>query len=472
MMAEVDTGVAVIGSSTSPRRCDESKCLSTGLMPADGGADVVTSNNPLLFNCYAEGPGTLYPYLCADDYVGVRIADYDVSATDKDVFASTDTGIHYYTCCPPDENETPTDDEDKNSSPVRECNDPQEADRVVACSGTWNPSEACQSDTPSHPYARFMTAEAGFPLAYMCCNVDDSPPMPPPMTGSPMYDYSIEGTESGSSVPSNGEIDVVGNVMPGQGLDGNENTSVSETVIDVELLAEIGCFSRSARKECHSFLFCGSCTVQNQFLNPEEMICYNNEFRYPHVTMMNGNSATYSCCSVPQENSSEHLNSPVYLATVWLQFSLALFASLMACLVIASIGRSLYLARKSLNEISIRRRNNGPGLSSYNFYLILLAIPDLLYNLFILFIVVPAFDNGWNPGTDCFITMCAVINQSLNTVIAREVYLLLLGTKNCQRYAPPDLKKSEHSIWHRDHLRHGLGGPVAVSLELFHRVQQ
>jgi len=450
MMEEIDTGATVIGSSTSPRRCDESKCLSTGLMPTDGGADAVTSDNPLLFNCYARGPGTLYPYLCAEDYIGVRITDYDVSATDYDVFASTDTDIHYYTCCTPDENETPTDDEDKNSSPVRECNDPQEVDQTVACSGTWNPSEACQSDTPSHPYTRFMTTEAGFPLGYMCCNVDDSPPMPPPMTGSPIYDYSIEGTESGtttsilldSSVPSNGEIDVVGNVMPGQGLDGNKNTSVSATVIDDKLLAEIGCFSRSAPKECHSALFCGSCTAQDRFLDPEEMICYNNEFRYPHVTMMNGNSATYSCCSFPQENSSDYMNSPAYLATIWLQFSLALFASLMACLAIVSIGRSLYLARKSPNETTIRRRNNGSDFSSYSFYLILLAIPDLLYNLYMLFIVADAFDNGWNPYTDCFITMCAVINQSVNVVIAREVYLLSLKTKNCQRYTPPNLKKA------------------------------
>ena len=64
-------------------QCDESKCLSTGLMP--------TGTDPLMFNCYAQGPGTLYPYICADNYVGIEVANDDVATT-------ADPKLKYYTC--------------------------------------------------------------------------------------------------------------------------------------------------------------------------------------------------------------------------------------------------------------------------------------------------------------------------------------------------------------------------------------
>jgi len=79
------------------QQCDESKCLSTGLMPPDGG-------NPLLFNCYAHGPGTLYPFMCADNYTGVEVANNEFATAD-------DPSLKYFTCCPPVDEPVPLDDD-------------------------------------------------------------------------------------------------------------------------------------------------------------------------------------------------------------------------------------------------------------------------------------------------------------------------------------------------------------------------
>jgi len=161
------------------------------------------------------------------------------------------------------------------------------------------------------------------------------------------------------------------------------------------------------------------------------------------VMMTNGNTATYKCCSVPQDGADSPfvVNSTAYLATIWTQFTLALIASLMACMLIVSIFRSLYLAKKKSPHDTTRRRNTGPDYSSYNLYLVLLALPTLVYNLFILGIVTDEYHNGWIPHTDALITICAILNQYMNAIIARELLTLLKRTKKCQRYVPPSLIK-------------------------------
>jgi len=361
-------------------KCDESKCLSTGLMPVSDSGE--SSTDALLFNCYGQGPGTMFPFLCADGYTGVTISDETTNDKDPDVV--------YYTCCPNDQPDPP---------PVRECLNPQpvESDDI---------NGECQTNSPSHPFGRFMTDIPGLPQGYMCCDV--------PLA---------LGFISSSSL---------GNVT--SAYDGDFGDS------------SLGGYGFSEPANCYPQLFCGSCTVKNTFGNVQMMNCYNDVYQYPQITMIVGNMATYECCQEQPSNSTSPfvISSTAYQATIWTQFALALVASCMSLLLIVAVGRSLCLARTNNKSQSVSRgrRTTAPNYSSYNLYLIFLAIPDLMYNLFMLGIVSESFDNGWLPHNDALITFCATLNQYMSAVIANEVLLLLQRTKQIQRYIPPSYKKA------------------------------
>jgi len=136
---------------------------------------------------------------------------------------------------------------------------------------------------------------------------------------------------------------------------------------------------------------------------------------------------------------------------VWTQFTLSFIASIASFVIIVAISVSLYRKRHCGNAAvsprsgaGARRRRtttSGPDYSSYNLYLVLLAIPDLAYNLFLLGIVTDEYYNGWLLTNDAMITICATCNMYMNVVIAFEVMTLLRRTKHCQRYIPPTYKK-------------------------------
>jgi len=352
-------------------------------MPPDGG-------NPLLFNCYALGPGTMYPFMCADNYTGVEIANEDVATTDV-------PDLKYYTCCPPVDEPA----QELTPQPERHCENPQEID--LNRPNSWDVSSMCAEDTPSFPYGRKTTQVPGIPDGYMCCNVD------------------LESKDDfflGAPPTDDDNITMVG-----------------------------GVFGSYKEPECYSFMFCGNCVVNNNFGDLEAMHCYNDVYQYPQIIMNTGNSATYRCCSTPQGNSTEnggyYTSSKAFQATVWTQFTLALIASIMSLVIINAICVSLYQKKIRPAAAGHRaRRTSAPDYSTYNLYLVLLAIPDLAYNVFILGIVNDSYNNGWIPENDAFITCCATINMYMNVVIAYEVMVLLRRTKNCQRYIPPSYKKA------------------------------
>ena len=416
MPDEKDGKESPTDSSANEKRCEESKCLSSGLMPA---ATAISNNNPLLFNCYAQGPGTLYPYLCADDYIGVRIAEDDVST-------STYPDLHYYTCCPPG-------DDIKKVLPMRECEDPQEAYTAEAKSKHWTPTATCQANSPSYPIGRKTTHIPGFPEAYMCCSIDISPPL----DTYPSDDDECEGVADSTML--NNTLVNPSDDFEGEGI---TDSSIGEDDLGDNPLEDLGSsLNLSEPNECYSFP-CHSCVVENSFGDLQAMNCFNDVFKYPQVIATEGNTATYQCCSLPQATNSPFVITSAYRATVWTQFTLAFIASSMASLLIVSISRSLFLAKKNSSANTTRRRVNGPDYSTYNMYLVLLAIPDLAYNLFMLGIVTEHFFNGWIPVNNALITLTASTNQYMNAVIAREVLVLLRRTKDRQRYVPPSFKKA------------------------------
>ena len=452
MADRTDADNIPMNSTAIEKRCDESKCLSTGLMPADGSGSAI--NNQLLFNCYAQGPGTLYPYLCANDYIGVRIENENVASASA-------SDLHYYTCCSPDNDESDT------SLPARECLDPQLADPVETSSIDWNPTISCQTNSPSFPYGRQMTQLPGFPMAYMCCNIytNDSYQYPidevegnieAPTTEQTMIDTNgdVELPASSSNSSEIGAVIDEGDVInvPAIAIPVDEPVNVEEGApglyLDPISVGDASLTSKQKKPLCQSFP-CNECLVENEFWDLETMNCFNDFYRYPEVVSVSGNTATYQCCSVPPQDGADSnflVTTSAFRATVWTQFTLALIASLMASLLIAAIGRSLYLAAKKKMKNSSantnQRRNSNPDYSAYNLYLIFLAIPDLAYNLFMLGIVTQEFSNGWIPENDALITISATTNQYMNAIIAREVLILLRNTKDCKRYSPPSLKKA------------------------------
>mmetsp|Transcript_20258 Transcript_20258/g.47471 ORF Transcript_20258/g.47471 Transcript_20258/m.47471 type:complete len:753 (-) Transcript_20258:1456-3714(-) len=386
-------------ASATAGACDESKCLSTGLwMPTDPDG----STPEMLFNCYAQGPDTLYPYLCADGLEGVQVSFDDT------------TDLHYYTCCNLDATTTP----ETLSPPVRECLDPQPFSDQIQTEA--NASEACQANSPSHPFVRFSLDVPGLPRAYLCCDVDN-------------------GTSVSELDPGILPMPPIGD----DGIFGIENIAGIEEVTPPPDTINI---SSGSDNLCMGNLFCKTCTVTNSFGDLEAMNCYHDVFRYPEVVSQDGNTATYQCCTA-ETGSMYVVDSNAYRTTAWTQFVLALIASCMSSVLIAAVTRSLWRKHRNGNTKSNhhnnkRRQRGAPDYSAYNLYLVFLAIPDLLYNAFMLGIVSDVYMNGWFPPSDFLLTFCAMSNQYLNVIIAREILVLLQRTKNIQRYSPPSLKKA------------------------------
>ncbi len=232
-----------------------------------------------------------------------------------------------------------------------------------------------------------------------------------------------------------GQSTIIINAMDDDGEREEQSTIVINVMDDDE-----------SKPLCQSFP-CNDCVVENRFWNLQTMNCYNDFYQYPHVVSASGNIATYQCCSVLPENghgSSFLVSSPAYQATVWNQFVIASIAASMAFLLIASIGRSLYLATKKNTTSSqdASRQPNNTDYSAYNMYLLFLAIPGLAYNLFMLGIVTPDFFNGWIPENDALITISATTTQYMNAIIAREVLVLLRNSKDGRQYSPPSFWKA------------------------------
>ena len=414
-------------------QCDESKCLSTGLMP--------TGTDPLMFNCYAQGPGTLYPYICADNYVGIEVANDDVATT-------ADPKLKYYTCCPSDDDDITTtsvegDPTSTMIQPERHCENPQDIDD--SRSNSWNVTSMCEVDTPSYPYGREMTFIPGLPKGYMCCDKNLSPPLrsqesyaDSPSSYSDEYNNDGNFTDDYSNYAMGDDNYTMGDDNPKMFLGGIPPKNIGGGYDAIE-----------QPPQCYPSMFCGNCVVENTFGDLQAMNCYNDVYRFPQVTSVSGNTAQYQCCSTQQDNNSTSngsfvTDSSAFKATVWTQFTLALIASMMSLVIIYTISVSLYQKHKPTNNKNsrARRRPSGPDYSTYNLYLVFLAIPDLIYNLFMLGIVSDNYQNGWIPANDALISACATVNMYMNVIIAYEVMILLRRTKNCQRYTPPSYKKA------------------------------
>merc|ERR1719276_418448 len=91
--------------------------------------------------------------------------------------------------------------------------------------------------------------------------------------------------------------------------------------------------------------------------------------------------------------------------------------------------------------------------STYNLYLVFLAIPDLIYNVFLLYLfaryqnyILPIADDSlpWidHPIDLALFVSCAAANLYMNAIIASEILKLLRNSKRRKRSKAPTLKRA------------------------------
>jgi len=104
-----DNNSTELPTDTSPpselQPCNEAKCLSTGLYPGS------------MFNCYGQGPNTLFPFICANDYIGVEVLSENIATPEN-------PNLKYYTCCPPSDIQPHVPISQQYQKPQRHCEDP------------------------------------------------------------------------------------------------------------------------------------------------------------------------------------------------------------------------------------------------------------------------------------------------------------------------------------------------------------
>mmetsp|Transcript_59243 Transcript_59243/g.63939 ORF Transcript_59243/g.63939 Transcript_59243/m.63939 type:complete len:445 (+) Transcript_59243:139-1473(+) len=344
--------------------CNEAKCLSTGLFPGK------------MFNCYGQGSNTLFPFLCADEWIGIE--------TSFDAATPEYPNMKYYTCCPPvegaDEDELLTSSQQELQ---RHCLDPQlqpqpqpqplDGDSDSEMDTDTDISSICAKKYPStYQYGREMTQISGIPDAYMCCNNDD---------------FDDDDDDDGDFGIATGIATI---------------TTTNEIDDPVQLcdLTNIWCSSQS-------------CKVTNAFFNLQRMNCANDVYRYPELIEITGNTRMYQCCSLEEEllamarrkrrlsststtntnstttsttpfpaqlnNGSFLMDTAAFNATIYTQFIIALIASLLSFTLIVAISVSLYKMKKKPTQTNQRNNNYGrsrtsaPDYSSYNLYLVFLS---------------------------------------------------------------------------------------------------
>ena len=416
-ITDSDNSSTELPTETTPpselQPCNEAKCLSTGLYT--GG----------MFNCYGQGPNTLFPFICADNFVGLEVLSEDVATPDN-------PNLKYYTCCPPSDIKPHVPISQQYHQPQRHCEDPHPMGKA------YDPdiSSTCASKSSSYPYGRKMTYISGIPDAYMCCNSNDA--------DDTLYNGMLGGTGYAADSP-----------MPDNMITDDAPPSIMDQIEPDDPVV------------CYSAFWCSSqnCTVTNSFFNLQRMNCANDVYHIPKLVEVTGNTGSYECCSTVEHNllttprrrlsldntttsttltnnGSFLMNTTAFNATIGTQFVIALIASFISLTLIVAISVSLYKMKKKPKPRRRAGRANAPDYSSYNLYLVFLCIPDLIYNIFTMVVVMQKEYDGWIPASDALITVCATINMYMNCIIAHEVMVLLRRTKNIQRYTPPTYKKA------------------------------
>jgi uncharacterized membrane protein (DUF485 family) len=420
--------------------CDESKCVSSLRVPV-----LTTDNGASLFQftCYAEG-NAMSPFACSEGYEG-HVVENEPSIPSP--LYSNDNGggddgekLFYYTCCPP----KPSKNNHSNINCIssssqhheRHCGSPilfeentNLLDNENICNGKGEP--------------RNTTKTAGHIESYMCCN---------------------------SSLPFNNSVQVVDDDAYRY-----SSNNISETTNDnFNFLDEIDCVPYFCNDQDYD------CLSTNYYGRLEIMQCYdgiyNDTFIYPRSVAKSRHVVRFECCKIGPHKQLLPMETTSFILTFWIQLPVSSIALISSLILMISLLLPLLLKKSkrynnntggAASRPTTSRRQRIPRqtsqqrihrkYSSYNLYLVFLAFPDILFNVFMVWRCISdlsghAFDAEWalaawiygetQRTSIMFIFYgCTTANLGMNTLIAFEVFKLLKNSNQRVRHSPPTIKR-------------------------------
>lgn len=192
-----------------------------------------------------------------------------------------------------------------------------------------------------------------------------------------------------------------------------------------------------------------------------------SEFRFPRkVEKENPYGIFHYECCVTESTSKlpTFIRNAAFKKTVYSQIIVSTVAVFSCTMMILALSIPLFLhLKKQRTQASSKRRNRRaqrstePVYSSYVLYLVYLAIPDLLLNLYFLGVYVSYANGVYNPNFHglvvlfdgntngpfgpAFVVACSNANLYVNCVISNEILTLLRNCHNSAISYPPSYLK-------------------------------
>lgn len=419
--------------------CDESKCVSKGNSESFGGS----------FTCYGDDDGLFQPRMCSDGFLPIIVED-------EPPIYGIENGVplRYFTCCPP---VLPRSSLISSIGATRQCSDPV---RVGADDST-NPDIACDNqDTHKQPKKMNPATIKSFnPIGtlravetidfFLCC------------------DDSLSTTVDEDA--------------------GNATAILHTNDLDEE---EVECVPY--RNDLYE-----PATVQNRIGAIEEVSCNLEGFSVPRLIDDDGGSSSpqrYQCCANGTA-MPPFVQDSIFASNTYPIIALNCIAALASGIVVVALLIPLFLqlkdgsyqreqhrtGRQQSSSLqapsslwrsshtsapqttpprppSTLPRDKAPSFSTYNLYLVYLALPDLLYALYVIathgslanqkfhrkffnLVALPSEVESHLYAPDLMVVMTyKFLNMAINTIVSHQVLVLLRTSRRAQKIHQPSLK--------------------------------
>jgi len=377
--------------------CDESKCVSRGR----------SSLYNYSFTCYGDD-GTFYPLMCADGFLPMIAEDeppYIAAA-----WWGINSTVSYFSCCPPQHTTPNTTAIDVTVT--RHCSDPITPPIDLEAKIDESADAICElQDT--RKYSRRMKPLGWWdgPDSFLCCD----------------------------STPTIGHIDEI-------------NSNITTTATD--FLDDVDCLPY-----CDEYY--SASTIENYFGEIHVNYCDFPEGPEGHFVIprsINASSGTYQCCK--DGRALPFVRDLAFKTTLYPLIALYSVAAILSAVVAIGLLIPLLIQLKDGSfhqRRSTRRRGQASRYSTYNLYLVYLALADLVFCLLQIalygttinqtydsrfypaFVVPPQWDDISLEVTLAISYQCT--NFYINAVICYEVLFLLRASRRAQRITQPSLTK-------------------------------
>ena len=374
--------------------CDETKCVSKG------GSNLFNGS----FTCYSDG-GTFYPKMCADGFVPI-IAEDEPPFVTTDMNERGDISLSYFTCCPPQYPSLET------SQAIRQCSDP------ITVPTQFEPTKNTNSICA---YPRKMKAGADHSENnfIVCC---DS------YTNESIKDY--------------------------------DHKTTSDFLSDAECVPYRNQYYEVPR-------------VENEFAKISVISCDfpRGDFGFPRP--VDGNASItghYQCCKTGPA-LPPFVKDSIFKATIYPVITLFIVAGILSLIVIVGLLVPLvtqlikgsYQQQATLrnsssmrNSISSRISVGDPRYSTYNLYLVYLALFDFTYSLLHISMYGNTMNQKFYPGFYGPLVCSPLLdhfppkpeiqaiyvgaNMWINAIISYQILALLRTSKRLKRINQPSLR--------------------------------